>query len=1183
MRRIACCFLLIALVPVAISPIGDAGEPAAADALWKKLEPFAKPPAEFAEQLGAYKSPLQFADGSVAKTPADWSRRREEIAKTWHRRLGAWPPLVERATIKKLAKVEHDGHTEFKVQVQASPDGKWVDGYLLIPKGNGPFPAVVVPFYEPLTSIGQGAKGRGVGTHDYGLQLVKRGFVTLSIGTPGSLDKLGGDTRDALIQAGADQRRQPLTLLAYVAANCLTALAQLPEVDATRIGIIGLSYGGKWSMFASCLDPRFACAVWSDPGIVFNEKDSNVNYWEPWYLGFDPKAQRKAGIPSPQNPRTGLYKEMIDAGEDLVDLHALMAPRPVLVSGGVQDPPKNWQALNHLVAVNAVLGQKNRAFLTARKSHVPTADALELELAFLEYFLKHAVPLASAQDIEKRLAEIDPRVYPAGSEEAKNAPLLLGKFIRAERERVNREDVAAWKALAAKNDKAEWEKFVAPRIANLKNALGTFPALDAKEVPVHVAKTLPGEGFAIDNLVFESRPGLWVTANLYRPVPVPKSAPGIIVIHSHHNPKSQGELQDMGMTWARAGCYVLVPDQLGHGERREHPFIDEKSFPKPYKTTRQDYFFRYNSGVQLHLAGESLIGWMANDMIAGVTLLLNKPNADPARIILLGSVAGGGDPSGVTAALDKRIQCLVPFNFGGPQPETKYPLPDDAETSFNYFGGGSWESTRGLADSAPGGFLPWVIVSSIAPRHLIHAHEFAWDGERDPVWKRYKKIWEWYGAGDKLGVAHGKGGLSGKPPEATHCNNIGFEHRTMIHPLLKKWFGIDVPADEYKKRVASSDLLCWTPELKAKLKPRMAHELAGDLWDKRRPVELKDLIDRTMRAWNFKDFDLKRDFAEFDWQRKYSMPLDAVKVVSDRTDEPAGGISIRRVLLRGEPSRLEIPFVILEPTAKKSQGRMVVAFAQAGKQAFLSDRRKEIAGLLKAGIAVCLADIYGTGETATRGESRGRTSGATSASSTVRMLGKSISSMQHDGFIYVHDFLRSDALKRGQRWRYCLWSESFAKTNGPGTEATVPYDVEPTPFIAEPMTILPDALNYLGGPDDHCQGILARGGLVSFRAVLKSPFLHVPHEVLDVPLVPQVEAEDLALMMFRAAKEKNLRIAPFRMEGVVDGLNRPASQADIDASFARFRKEFGATDRLTLRAERSSADEVVRWFVKCFE
>jgi len=374
--------LLLATVVVKADP------PADAEALWKKLEPFTKPPEEFAGKFGTYASPLKFADGSSAKTPADWDKRRAEIAKTWHQRLGAWPELVAKPVMKRLESIERDGYTEHRVQVQASPNGQWVDGYLLIPKGKGPFPAVVIPFYDALTSIGRHPKDRGAGTHDYGLQLVKRGFVTLSIGTPGSLDKLGGDTRDALVQSGKDLRRQPLTLLAYVAANCLTALAQLPEVDPTRIGIIGLSYGGKWSMFASCLDQRFACAVWSDPGIVFNEKDSNVNYWEPWYLGYDPKIQRKPGVPSATNPRTGLYKEMIDTGQDLVDLHALMAPRPVLVSGGVQDSPRNWLALNHLVQVNELLGKKGRVALTARKTHIPTPAALELELDFLEYFLK---------------------------------------------------------------------------------------------------------------------------------------------------------------------------------------------------------------------------------------------------------------------------------------------------------------------------------------------------------------------------------------------------------------------------------------------------------------------------------------------------------------------------------------------------------------------------------------------------------------------------------------------------------------------------------------------------------------------------------------------------------------------------------------------------------------------------
>ena len=363
---------------------GDDSQPAAG--VWKQIEPFTAPPAEYAGKFGTYRSPLVFFDGSKVETAADWPRRRQEIADRWRRRLGAWPPLVEKPAVTLLERNEREDFVEEHVRVQVSPSGRLVDSYFLVPPGKGPFPAVLVPFYEPLTSIGRGTKGHG--THDYGWQLVRRGFVTLSIGTPDMPDKPGGETRKLLVEAGVAEGIQPLMFLAYVAANCHTVLAQRPDVDANRIGIIGLSYGGKWSMFASCLYEKFACAVWSDPGIVFNEQNSNVNYWEPWYLGYDAKVQRKPGIPSADNPRTGLYKELVDAGDDLVDLHALMAPRPVLVSGGTEDPPRNWQALNHLLAVNKLLGYEGRVGMTARPTHVPTPEALAIELAFLEYWLK---------------------------------------------------------------------------------------------------------------------------------------------------------------------------------------------------------------------------------------------------------------------------------------------------------------------------------------------------------------------------------------------------------------------------------------------------------------------------------------------------------------------------------------------------------------------------------------------------------------------------------------------------------------------------------------------------------------------------------------------------------------------------------------------------------------------------
>src|SRR5262249_6268844 len=160
------------------------------------------------------------------------------------------------------------------------------------------------------------------------------------------------------------------------------------------------------------------------------------------------------------------------------------------------------------------------------------------------------------------------------------------------------------------------------------------------------------------------------------------------------------------------------------------------------------------------------------------------PGVARDKIILLGAVAGGGDPAAVTAALDRRIAAVAPFNFGGPQPGTIYPLPADADAAFHYARRGPWESTRNPPPPARDGFLPWVIVGSVAPRRLIYAHEFSWDRERDPVWKRLQKIYGFYDVADHLASVHGRGKVTGQPPESTHCTNIGSVHRKQIYPTL---------------------------------------------------------------------------------------------------------------------------------------------------------------------------------------------------------------------------------------------------------------------------------------------------------------------------------------------------------------------------------------------------------------
>ncbi len=363
--RVEC--LAIALALLSAGPLAAAG--AARTLSWDELKGFFEPPADLKGKMGGYRSVMRFDDGTEVKTPDDWPRRRKEILAYWHKVMGPWPALIERPAIKYASKEHVEGFTRHKVNIQVA-ENQFADAYLLVPDGDGPFPAVLVVFYDAATGAGLNEpRKEALG---FGYHLARRGFVTLNIGGVSGPPEV-----------------QPLSYLAYVAANCANLLGNLAEVDPKRLAVMGHSFGGKWAMLASCLCEKFACAVWSDPGIVWNEKDANANYWERWYLGFDAglKEQRKPGIPSERNPRTGAYRRLVEEGRDLHELHALMAPRPFLVSGGAQDRPGHWVALNHTIAVNRLLGFDHRVGMTMRDGHTPTPESNLQAYSFLAHCL----------------------------------------------------------------------------------------------------------------------------------------------------------------------------------------------------------------------------------------------------------------------------------------------------------------------------------------------------------------------------------------------------------------------------------------------------------------------------------------------------------------------------------------------------------------------------------------------------------------------------------------------------------------------------------------------------------------------------------------------------------------------------------------------------------------------------
>ncbi len=734
-------------------------------------------------------------------------------------------------------------------------------------------------------------------------------------------------------------------------------------------------------------------------------------------------------------------------------------------------------------------------------------------------------------------AKLAPELFSA--EDRKAAAAAIDRDIERRKDASNRLDREQWNSQIT--SKAAWEKFRDQRIARLRESLGSFPK-PANPLPVRVTSSIAGDRFRIDNLLYESRPGLWVSGNLYRPsqTPAGKAPPGMVIATSHHNAKTQSELQDMGMTWARAGCLVLVIDSFGYGERRLHPFSKDSDYEKPYRASRQDYYFRYDSGIQLQLLGDSLMGWMVWDLMRGFDLLLAE-GADPERLILLGSVAGGGDPAGVAAALDPRIDACVPFNFGGPQPETRYPLPDDADQVYNFLGWTYWDSTRGLRLTGRDEFLHWTICASLAPRRLIHAHEFAWDQPRDPVWKRYQKIWgDFYGAPENIGFTHGSGKVTLRPPEATHCNNIGLIHRRMIHPLFERWFGIQVKeTDEYSSPRPSSELLCFTADARSQLKIQPPLEILSAIAAERLAASRAKLSEMSPSE--------QRNRLQDQWAKLLGPIQSNAKpqaTPAQTTDEAQiAGVQVDRLILRVEAD-FDLPLLILRP--EKTQGRLpvVVALAQAGKAGFLTHRGEDLQQLLAGGAMVVLPDLRGTGEIRS-GSSRGRDSSGTNHSVYVQLFGETLVGQRLRDLRSVLAYLRDR--KDVDASRIALWGDSFTPPSEKNVNYRVPHGVDGVPPQPEPLGGLLAFLGALYEPE--IKAVAISGGLQSYHGVLTHWAALVPHDACVPGMLTAGDLPDLAAAL--APK-------PLRLAALVDHLNR---SAPIDA----IRKEYSP-------AQKSSAD-----------
>jgi cephalosporin-C deacetylase-like acetyl esterase len=726
---------------------------------------------------------------------------------------------------------------------------------------------------------------------------------------------------------------------------------------------------------------------------------------------------------------------------------------------------------------------------------------------------------------------------------------MLQRYVQRRVEEAVLAERRAWEQVKTRED---WERFRDERIGGLRESLGKFPP-ERPPLDVRVSARHRGEGYLLENFVFQSRPGFYVTANLYLPERMAPPIPGIIIVHSQHAPKTQWELHDSGEIWARAGCAVLIIERPGYGERAE-----------TNTWYRQAYASHFTFTKQLFLVGESYSAWAAWDVVRSVDFLFERPEIDRKRIILIGAVAGGGEPAAVAAALDERIAAVVPYNYDQGHVRVHGDSPGQIEKQFS----------------------PWLVAASVAPRKYVRVFEFAWEGAEEPdvpgLWvdamSRSETVWSYYNARDSLSAVQGFGLLRIANERRSPCHSMGPEHREALYPLFERWFGIPYPSakdrailpssqlssnvdreasrrQEAQRLRPHSDLVSVSPELSARLSRRKMHQIAfemgqGMLRDAR---ARRQSLGPKERAQRLRD-ELRPVLGDIE-------PTPARRA-DTLWKHSLTGVQVEAVSLEVEDG-IQVPLLLLLPEGNQTRS-VVVAVAQGGKDRFLTGRAKELETLLRAGLAICLPDVRGTGETSPSEEDdsdRGLAQREFDLSRS--LLGSRLKDLRT---VLAYLRARADFDRKG----IALWGESFAPPNPPNLYLDE-LQHEAGPQIQRSADPLGAHLCLLAGLyEDDVRAIAARGGLAGYLSVLEDAFTYTPMHVILWGILKTGDVADIAGALVPR---------PVALAELVGGRNIRVSTAELGKIFEpaqRAYREARAADQFTASSE---PRDVAAWFI----
>jgi cephalosporin-C deacetylase-like acetyl esterase len=467
--------------------------------------------------------------------------------------------------------------------------------------------------------------------------------------------------------------------------------------------------------------------------------------------------------------------------------------------------------------------------------------------------------------------------------------------------------------------KQEWESRRGALEKGLAAAMGLEPRPPATPLNAHITGRAERDGYTVENVVFESRPHFYVTANVYVPKDGPRPLPAVVVTagHSMREGKNYDAYRTAQLALVRQGFLVLAHDPVGQGER----MLPGNSHPVGYPAL---------------LVGQTNEGMIVWDTIRALDYLLTRPDVDPKRIGLTGN-SGGGENTFYTLPLEPRFAAGASCCF---------------VCSYE-----AWIKDGGnhcICNHLPGInrlMEEFEIIGLCTPRAFL-----ACNGAKDPIFpidgtrstiERAKQLYRLYDAEDRLALTEAPLPHGWSPPlrEAS----VGWLCRWL------KGQGDGSPIAEPKLDVEdwkSKDLQC----LKNGQMPADAKSYVTLIREEaERLIASYPSAPSEKAAWATWASSLRRRL----WDTLGGEPSNLQPTASSRGEFTWEGHRVERLAIQTEPT-LEVPALFLRPATASGPTPVVLLLDDDGKEAV---RNSTVAkGLLKQGVSILALDVRALGE-----------------------------------------------------------------------------------------------------------------------------------------------------------------------------------------------------------------------------